>query len=136
MKRTFADTSLYVALANPADALHTEAGQVADTVHGEVVTTDFVLVEAGNYFARSHNRPLFLNLMATLRADPRTRIVPANRALWERGLELFASRSDKDWSMTDCISFVVMRDEGITDALTSDHHFRQAGFTCLLTVGG
>ena len=61
------------------------------------------------------------------------RIVPASRELWDRGFELFSRCADKDWSLTDCTSFVVvMREEGLTDALTTDHHFEQAGFKWLL----
>jgi uncharacterized protein len=52
--------------------------------------------------------------------------------LFSAGLELFRSRRDKEWSLTDCMSFVVMRERGITDALTNDHHFEQAGFRILL----
>ena len=50
----------------------------------------------------------------------------------DAGLALYANRTDKDWSLTDCISFVVMNERGITDALTGDHHFEQAGFAALL----
>jgi uncharacterized protein len=42
------------------------------------------------------------------------------------------SRRDKEWSLTDCISFVVMKERGLTEALTADHHFEQAGFKALL----
>jgi predicted nucleic acid-binding protein len=49
-----------------------------------------------------------------------------------RGIQLYDSRPDKQWSLTDCISFVVMQDRGIVEALTGDHHFEQAGFTALL----
>ena len=49
-----------------------------------------------------------------------------------RGVALYAERPDKDWSLTDCISFVVMRTMDITEALTGDRHFEQAGFTALL----
>lgn len=58
--------------------------------------------------------------------------MPASRALLEEGISLYAARPDKDWSVTDCISFVVMRDEGMTHALTGDRHFEQAGFKALL----
>jgi len=51
------------------------------------------------------------------------------------GLELYARRPDKSWSLTDCISFVVMTDRGLTEALTGDHHFEQAGFRALLREG-
>lgn len=59
-------------------------------------------------------------------------LVPLSDELWRRATELFGKRLDKEWSLTDCISFVVMQDEGILEALTGDHHFEQAGFSVLL----
>jgi hypothetical protein len=64
--------------------------------------------------------------------SPAIRVVPASRPLLEEAIALYASRPDKDWPLTDCVSFVVMRDEGITQSLTGDQHFKQAGFTALL----
>ena len=72
-------------------------------------------------------------MLAGIRASPRTRVVPLDSRLLQRGLDLFAERPDKHWSLTDCISFVVMRDAGLTAALTGDNHFVQAGFKALLT---
>ncbi len=63
---------------------------------------------------------------------PQLAVVPASHDLFDRGVDLFRRRHDKDWSMTDCISFALMEDEGMTQALTTDHHFEQAGFTILL----
>ena len=60
------------------------------------------------------------------------KIIPATADLFDRGVQLYAERADKEWSLTDCISFVVMADEGLADALTGDHHFEQAGFKALL----
>ena len=75
---------------------------------------------------------MFVRLVPHLRSDPQTKILPATRELLERGFDLFARRPDKDWSLTDCVSFVVMQDESLNEALTTDHHFEQAGFTALL----
>ncbi|MFO1096117.1 MAG: hypothetical protein U0992_22845 [Planctomycetaceae bacterium] len=61
-------------------------------------------------------------------------VVPASTSLFTRAIELYRSRSDKDWGLTDCTSFVVMHDHGLTDALTSDEHFKQAGFRVLLEL--
>jgi hypothetical protein len=69
----------------------------------------------------------------SLRFDPETEIVPPDPELFERGLDLFARRPDKAWSLTDCISVVVMSERGLTDALSGDRHFEQAGFRALLT---
>lgn len=132
MTRAFADTSFYVAAVNPRDALHARANEQAERLRGTIVTTEYVLIETGNWLARSDDRQVFLELVKQIRADRRTTVVPGSSALFERGLELYAHRPDKDWSLTDCISFVVMRERGVIDALTADHHFEQAGFTVLL----
>ena len=97
-----------------------------------VVVTEFVLIELGAFFSRRKHRRLFLALVNDLANDPQTRIVAGSRTLYRRGLALFAERLDKDWSLTDCISFAVMAGRKLTDALTADHHFEQAGFRALL----
>jgi hypothetical protein len=73
----------------------------------------------------------FLNLLATLEQDDRTTIVEPAFEHWRLGLELYRSRTDKSWSLTDCISFEIMRERGVNDALTGDRHFEQAGFNML-----
>jgi predicted nucleic acid-binding protein len=78
------------------------------------------------------DRERFMDLYRHIQLSPAIRVVPASRALLEEAINLYASRLDKDWPLTDCISFVVMGDEGITQALTGDHHFEQAGFAALL----
>jgi uncharacterized protein len=64
--------------------------------------------------------------------EPRVRVVRPGEALTERALQLYDERPDKEWSLTDCLSFVVMKEAHIREALTTDHHFEQAGFTVLL----
>jgi hypothetical protein len=73
-----------------------------------------------------------MDLYRHIQISAAIRVVPASRTLFEESISLFASRPDKDWTLTDCISFVVMRDEGLTHALTGDQHFEQAGFNALL----
>jgi hypothetical protein len=97
-----------------------------------IVTTEFILLELGNACARAEDHADFLALLAGIRASPRTRIIPLDSRLLQRGLELFADRPDKNWSLTDCVSFAVMQDECLTKALTGDGHFEQAGFKALL----
>ena len=132
MKMTFADTAFYVALVNPRDELHAAAVEQADNLQGDLVTTEYVLVELGNRLARSGDKEVFVELIRRLEGDRRVIIVPADPSLFRRGFELLASRLDKDWSLTDCISFVVMKERGLTEALTGDRHFEQAGFVALL----
>lgn len=70
--------------------------------------------------------------MEILRADPNATIAPPSQTLFDQGLEFYADRPDKGWTLTDCISFVVMQQHGISQALTGDRHFEQAGFQALL----
>ena len=96
------------------------------------VTTDWVLVEVGDALARTGNRDVFIAFYDWVTNHSSTSVVPATRSLLEDGIRLYRHRRDKNWPLTDCISFVVMEDEGITAALTGDRHFEQAGFTALL----
>ncbi len=132
MREVFADTSFYVALVNIRDALHRSAIDFARTFRGRVVTTEFVLVELGNNLSRSRHRAKFVKLVEDLRSHPAMRIVPISTELFDAGLAIYAQRSDKHWSMTDCISFVIMKEMRVTEALTADRHFEQAGFAVLL----
>lgn len=70
--------------------------------------------------------------LLALDSDPRAEIVPLSEPLYARGLALYRDRPDKGWSLTDCISFVVMKEMGLSEAFTGDHHFSQAGYVPLL----
>lgn len=131
MNAVFADTFFYQALLDARDPAHATALAHSKSRRA-IITTEFVLLELGNACARAEDHADYLALLAGIRASPRTRIVPLDSGLWQRGLDLFAARPDKNWSLTDCISFVVMTDEGLTEALTGDGHFEQAGFKALL----
>ena len=127
MNAVFADTSFYLALLRDDDALHRRA--LAESRIGRpIITTEFILLELGNACARAADHADFLALVAGIRASPRISIIPLSSGLFNRGLELMAERLDKNWSLTDCISFIAMRDYNFTIVLTADHHFRQAGF--------
>ena len=131
MSALFADSFYFLALVNSDDSSHTKAvrfeGQTAS-----LVTTEWVLTEVADALSDKSNRPVFLNLLNALQSSFDTEIIPASHELFLRGIELFAKRPDKDWSLTDCVSFVVMKDHGLADALTGDRHFEQAGFNVLL----
>src|SRR5207253_6804793 len=117
---------------NPTDPHHSRAAAAARNEPRHRVTTDWVLVEIGDALSRAGNRDVFLRFYEWIRQHPGTTIVPASRQLMEDGVHLYRYRRDKDWPLTDCISFVVMEDEEIHEALTGDHHFEQAGFRVLL----
>ena len=132
MTTGFADTSFYIALVNPRDEFHEQALRLAQEFRGRIVTTEYILVELGNWLSKSGDRVSYTHTVEQVRADPETTICPATSNLFDRGFELFADRADKDWSMTDCISFVVMHERTLVEVLSADHHFEQAGFTILL----
>ncbi len=129
---TFLDTVYLLALINPNDSWRIKALEWSAKAKGPFVTTEAVLVEVADALCRSDRRPWAIEAIKDLRLDRHVRCVPTDATLFTRGFELYASRSDKDWSLTDCISFVVMQDRGIEQALTSDYHFVQAGFKALL----
>ncbi len=132
MNVIFADTFFFVAAINPRDSAHVRAIAFSDQFQGRLVTTEWIVIELANALAAGRNRLAFAELLNSIRTDPRVNIVPLSMELQRRGLELYARRWDKEWSLTDCVSFLVMSAAAVTDALTGDHHFEQAGFTALL----
>lgn len=132
MSVVFADTSYFVALLNPADADHRRALDYTRGSSRRMITTVWVLTELANFLRFDAGRDKFLQAFAHLESEPETVIVPADQQMWLRGLKLFQERPDKQWSLTDCISFVVMKEMGVTEALSTDQHFAQAGFSALL----
>jgi uncharacterized protein len=137
VRTLFLDTAYFVAILNPQDDLHDRAIVVSRSLDDCIfVTSEMILTEILNFFAERGRSPrqLAANFVLQLRQDPNTRIVPQTSAQFEDGFGLYRSFSDKEWSHTDCVSFRVMQQEGITEALTYDHHFEQAGFKALLRL--
>lgn len=132
MNALFADTSFFVAFFHDGDVDHDAAHDYMENHQGTIMTTDWVLVEFGNFISRRASRAQFGPFIAELLVDPRFIIHQADHTDFNAGLQLYHQRQDKHWSMTDCISFSLMEREGMTDALTSDHHFEQAGFKIVL----
>jgi uncharacterized protein len=132
MKPIFADTFYYVALLLRKDEAHQYAVAITRTIQVPIVTTAWVLTEVANALSSPVNRSLFLSVIDTFDKKPGVTLIGPSRELFDAGVALYRRRLDKEWSLTDCISFVVMKREGITDALTGDHHFEQAGFRMLL----
>jgi hypothetical protein len=96
------------------------------------MTSDWVLVELADHLCNERNRRLFGEVIDAIHADRRYEIVSTTPAILEQAIDLYRDRSDKDWSLTDCTSFIIMRERGLSDALTGDRHFEQSGFTALL----
>lgn len=131
MKLVFADSSYFLALLNRRDQAHPRAIQLAENVE-QLLTTEWVLTELADGLASSRHRDMFVATRTELLADNEATVLPLGMDLQEKGIELFANRPDKEWSLTNCISFVVMKEHGISEALTGDHHFEQAGFVALM----
>ena len=132
MKAVFADAVFYLALLNPRDQHARRSMEFAANYQGELVTTSAVLNEVANAVSKAPQRSLVSKLWKKIDNDPKTVVLFTDMTLWLQGLELYADRPDQSWSLTDCISFVVMRERGITEAATADRRFEQAGFTILL----
>lgn len=130
----FADTSYWLALVDPRDPLHARALDLSRQVaSGMIVTSQMVLVELlASVSANPMLRGVGVSLCDRLETHRHIRIVPQSRQLFMAGFELYRARNDKAWSLTDCSSFRIMRRMRLRDALTYDHHFRQAGFNALL----
>jgi predicted nucleic acid-binding protein len=134
-REVFLDTSFAIALSASSDVHHDAALRLATQVESDrsgIVTTRAILLESGNSLARARFRSAATELLQSIEEDPAIEIVSLTEELYEAGVQLFLERADKEWGLTDCTSFVVMRERGISDALTGDDHFRQAGFVPLL----
>jgi len=130
----FADTYFYLALLDKGDQHHARVANYATKYTGPIVTTRWVLTEIANALAGSTFRPTVAEFLKQLEEDAEVRIVGDSDTLYQHGLALYAQRPDKAWSLTDCISFVVMEQEGLREALTGDRHFAQAGFVPLFAT--
>lgn len=132
MSAHFADSFVFLAMLNRNDRKHGDAVRALSASRVPLVTTAWTLTEVADGLCAARSRGLFVALEQRLRRDIRITIVPPTQQLYDAGLDLYRQRPDKDWSLTDCVSFVVMRQRGIVEALTGDRHFEQAGFVALL----
>jgi uncharacterized protein len=133
----FADTSYWVALQLPDDALHAAALSAVETIPdgSRLVTTELVMIEFLNHVSRlGYSTRLEVALTWTrLEKSQRIEMIPASSALIMRARARYELLQDKSWSLTDCASIIVMENRSISSALTSDHHFTQAGFRVLMS---
>ncbi|HEX4053741.1 MAG TPA: PIN domain-containing protein [Tepidisphaeraceae bacterium] len=132
MTEIFADTFYFIAILSASDEAYQRTRAITANQQAKLITTAWVLTELANTFCRHDVRSGFVDTLRALRSDPSVVIVGPDPRWFEAGLELYSSRPDKDWSLRDCISFAVMHDRGIAEALTGDHHFEQAGFRAIL----
>lgn len=133
MRIVFADTGYWAAVLNPNDGLHTPAIEVSGTLGKvRIITTEMVLAELLAALSKVPVRPYAIGGVDRIRANPNVEVVPQTSIQFANAYGLYRSRPDKEWSLTDCASFELMRERGLTDALAHDVHFEQAGFVALL----
>ena len=133
----FLDTNGWLALLNASDQLHPLADAIWRDLGQQrysIVLTDWIIAETGNGLARTGARDRFCHITEAMLNDPVCRVVFINPVLLRRTLDLYLARKDKQWGLVDSASFIVMADEHIAEALTTDRHFEQAGFKTLLPV--
>lgn len=132
MRPCFADTFFFLALLNAEDRTHHQKARAANGIDRPIVTSAWVLIELADHLCDERNRGLYGKVLDAIRGDRRFEVLPAQQGTLDAATALYRQRTDKDWSLTDCTSFVLMRERGLTEALTADHHFEQAGFVTLL----
>lgn len=132
-ERLFLDTAFIQALLNPRDDYHNQAKQLFPRVRAasEVWITEAIFAEVGNALSAFNRNGAVQFIQQCYRTD-NIRVVSVDTELLMQALALYQSRSDKTWGLTDCISFVVMQQHNLTDAVTGDRHFVQAGFRALM----
>jgi uncharacterized protein len=135
MTKVFLDTAYFIALVSTSDAFHLKAYELSQWVadsHIETVTTRAVLLEVGNALSKRRYRQAAARLLESIERNVDIEVVPLTESLYVQALALFKSRADKEWGLVDCVSCIVMQEQGISEVLTADSHFQQMGFRALL----
>lgn len=135
MKTVFVDTVYWIARVKPNDQW-CDSAKVARDQLGSVrlVTTDEVLTEFLAALSKGgpHLRCAAVKMVRAILSDTNVKVIPQSRDSFQKGLSLYEARSDRQYSLQDCISMNVMESESITEVLTHDHHFEQEGFSLLM----
>ena len=126
--RVFVDTSFVIALINDRDQHFHQAQALSyQFENSQLLTTDAVLLEIGNALAKDFRKEA-IEVIRVLRGGKNTEVIQIDQATFEKGFETYEKYEDKNWGLVDCISFTVMWERGVTEALTFDKDFEQAGF--------
>jgi predicted nucleic acid-binding protein len=132
---TFVDASGWIALVNANDTLHHQSVRLFEQRLNDgrgFVTSSVVLLEVGNWLSPVPLRRLASGLAERIEHSSRVQVVELTPELYRKGWQLYRERPDKDWGVIDCVSFTIMQEHNIVEALTGDRHFQQAGFVALL----
>jgi len=136
-RKVFVDTSAWLALVNKSDAAHQKARKVRDTLlkyPSQFLVTNYVMVEIANAFSRIPYKETAVKLISSIEMSENIHIIEINKEIYKKAWQVYSTYLDKDWSLTDCTSFEVMRERRITEAFTTDKHFEQAGFDILINI--
>jgi len=131
----FVDTSAWLALINESDADHAKAKIIRDKLlHSKkrFFVTEHIIVEIANSLSKVRWRAHAVKLINAIRDTEFINVVELDKEAYDESWQMYSDRTDKEWSLTDCISFTVMKRNGMRDAFTNDHHFEQAGFNVLI----
>ncbi len=130
--KIFVDTLFIVALINKRDQYHPKALELAQQLDNyPLITTDAVLLEVGNSLAGNYRHEA-INIVESFLQSDDVEIIHLTPELLNKAIELYKKYQDKQWGLVDCVSFVVMEENNINQALTFDKHFIQAGFQALM----
>jgi len=135
MNKVFIDTAAWLALVNKNDEFHKKAKEVRENLLKEkvnFVTTNQIIIEVANTLSKSRFKKAVVKLTESIKKSKNINVIFIDEEIYTQAWERYKNRDDKEWSFTDCISFIIMEDEEIQRAFTTDHHFEQAGFTKLL----
>lgn len=131
----FVDTAAWIASVIKRDSLHEQTIAVMNELKSKdakLITTESVLFEFANALSSVQHRSKAIAFIDVIRTLSNIEIISSNEDLFEKSLTLYRDRNDKEWSLTDCSSFIVMQEKQMIYAFTSDKHFEQAGFIKLL----
>ena len=134
-KVVFVDTSAFIGLIANSDRFHDAAVEIMTELtrnESRLITSESVLFELANGFSRTRFRDSAVEFIRQIASNSDVKVIWSSRELFDMAVDLYKDRPDKEWSLTDCASFVVMKDHQIDLAFTSDKHFEQAGFKKLL----
>jgi uncharacterized protein len=134
MTALFLDTSFLIALEAADDQFHAPASRYWRNYLNDpdmLVTTSFVLDEVATYFNSRGHHSKAIDIGRYLMTSPSVRLIHVDEAIFHDAWRWLARHEDKRYSLTDCVSFVVMKQLKIKAALTFDKHFAQASFQVL-----
>ncbi len=132
LPKIFIDSSAFLALEDESDQYHAEALQFREQVlrkrRYEVITSSYILNETLTLIRFKISIKASIDFSKKIRMSEVVKMVQVSRELEEKALDIFERYDDKDFSFTDCVSFVIMREMGIKEAFAFDQHFDQMKF--------